>query len=408
MTKRSQAGGFARFSHLQWYLAQSGNVIHLLWASPHRLEEADVHAIADRFTSHVPRLLEAESLEADGFVKPAPAFRDGIVSYHHQDTQGTAPSDMDPSFRTPLTDTGRPSLEITCHAADHPDEHGVRSWLAIKLAHSAIEGADVANITRAPDNPDAPRAPREERRLGLGTRIAATLVTPAAWVSSQVIALRSSGRREDCGFLRLTLDRREVNEAARRLGVSQRALLFGLVLHAAVRDGDGRRPVHAAIPFLPKTRVTGEDDGYFDVRVDAIRYAGPDDLAAYIQGLEETLSRRSRDGIFVHALVMRMMGLQRRIHRAAPALVPRRVFDSNYYDIVLTMVPPLRSARLSPRLEGATFMGGTMTGTAATCAFVFDTDHVSLTFWAGPAIAARIDALADAASTLGMTPHVWG
>ena len=226
---------FRRFSNMQWYLAHSENRVHLLCACPHDIAPDAFRAVVGRALQLAPQLSWAENLAEDGHRMDGAASPEAVSVYLRQPRPGFSLSEIEADLAEPLTDTGRPAFRARCLAAGAPDARGMRALVAFVATHGVTEGSDVSALLRGRTSEHERRA-LADPRLSPALRLAMAATLPLLWLGFLVAAHLSRTPLHQFRFVRMSLDRAGVVAAARRLGVTQRAFLFGLVAHVVLHD----------------------------------------------------------------------------------------------------------------------------------------------------------------------------
>lgn len=397
---------FRPFSNVQWYLAHSGNRVHLICACPDVIAPADFHAMVARALRLAPQLGWHESLERDGHFLTGATPPDTVAEYNDLHQPGLALGALEAALALPLANTGRPAFRARCLAAAAPDARGTRAVVVFEATHGVTEGGDIAALLRGRGAEHEAR-PIVDVHLRPLQRLAIALMLPLLWlgflIAARVPRKASGGFR----FARVALDRANVAAAARRLGVSQRALLFGLVLHATRHDPARRRRLNLAYSTLPKARAHLHDDGFLNVRMDEFRLRTEATAAATIRATAAAIAARGPTPIFVQAWQSAVLGWHRRAWRLAPWLYRGGFFGYSPYDLVLSLVPPLRPGPAWGALQRATCFAGSNSGTTPNCIFAVGPERVTLTLWADPAMLSRVGGLVGQAEALGIGAEVW-
>lgn len=394
------------FSATQYYLAHAKNSVHLVLACPQEVSEPAFRAFVARLIEDAPQLGWRESLIDSAHVTDAPVLLDEIIDYARHPLQQTGFAEIDRVLSEPLTDTGRPAFRAFCRTAPRADWRGVRSWIALQTTHALMEGGDVTSILRGRGSVHLER-PLVDANLSAAIRLGLPLMMPFLWLF-HVLASRSVRLRpQQCSFERVALDRKSLTRAARRLGVGQRALLFGLVTHALLYDPERKRPLSLAYSILPRERVRLYDDEFLNVRIDEFRLRAEDDLEAHIKAMAQALIERGPSPMFSQAWQRRLTGVHKHVHRAWPWLYPKTFFDYTPYDLVLSMLEPVRPERYEPFLGGAHAFAGSNTGASPACIFVPARHEFTLNFWAAPETRERLPRLLEAAGALDIGVEYW-
>lgn len=371
--------GWRAFSDLQWYQARSGLMVHLVLGSPNDLSEDTFRGLLADALRQAP-LLDFEVSLRDEALGPAASSLAERATYTRLPAQTTTLAEIDARLRTPEGDGGNRAARAFCIASATPDANGTRSWMVVEAPHSLVEGADVAAILGGKALKHTERSARAGRltplrRLGvpLITGLVCTYFTISSWFNRR--------RQENFALSRIVLNRRDVDAAARRLGVGKRALLFGLAIHGVLASA-GKRRVWITYTGLSHTQEVQGDDAYFHLRVDELHHRVPrTGVEDGIRALARDLDRRKPSAAFMHAVEMGVIRLQHRIDRKLPWLFPPWFFGSFPEDMVLSLLPPIRLRQRWTALGDATAMAGLSGGAMPTCIYTVQPETVTLNLW---------------------------
>ncbi|MBW6506770.1 MAG: hypothetical protein K0B00_08490 [Rhodobacteraceae bacterium] len=397
---------FRRFSNVQWYLAHSENRVHLLCACPDHIELATFHDLVARVLRLAPQLSWSESLVHDGHLVAPLAAPEAVARYRPTPQLGLMLRELEPDLARTLADTGRPAFRASCFAAPEPDARGVRSLMVLQATHGVTEGGDISRLSRGLDAEHEAR-PTSRLRLRLTQRLAMWAMLPLLWAGFLFAARLRRRPLHEFRFVRVSLDRAGVAAAVRRLGVTHRAFLFGLVAHAVLHDPARKRRLNLAYSTLPRARARHHDDRFLNVRMDEFRLQTAAAPEASIRATAAAIAARGPTPIFVQAWQNAVLGWHRITRRVAPRLYQRGFFGYTPYDLVLSLVPPLMPGPGWGPLAGATFFAGSNTGTTPNCIFAVTPDRITLTLWADNAVAARVGDVVASARALGIAAEVW-
>ncbi|MDP3860071.1 MAG: hypothetical protein Q8Q63_00615, partial [Phaeovulum sp.] len=126
---------FRPFSNVQWYLAHSGNRVHLICACPDVIAPADFHAMVARALRLAPQLGWQESLERDGHFLTGATPPDTVAEYNDLHQPGLALGALEAALALPLANTGRPAFRARCLAAAAHDARGTRGVVVFEATH---------------------------------------------------------------------------------------------------------------------------------------------------------------------------------------------------------------------------------------------------------------------------------
>ena len=397
--------GLRRFSNMQWYLAQAQNRVHLAAVCTEAVTSDEFGAIVMRVLAEAPQLGWRIDLQDDGFYNCAPVALSSVAHFALAPPAGWRMRDIDALLAEPLPESA-PAFRARCISAPDAEPGKVRAWVLFEGSHALTEGGDIGAILRGRGAVHDSR-PVVDVPVGGWRRTALAVALPLLWAlhlgASFAVRRRAVGMRT----LRLSLGRAEVAAAARGLQVSQRALLFGLVISALFGARGSKRARHIAYSSLPKARARLHDDTFLNVRMDEFKARLTGAPAADVQATAAAIFRRGPMPLGVQAWHNALLGLHRRLHKLFPGLYRHGFFDFSPYDMVLSLVPQVRPGTGWGPLAGATCFAGSNTGATPNCIYAVGERQITLSLWLPPDLAARQDALVQAAVDLGIAAEVW-
>ena len=384
------------FSNMQWYLADAQNTVHCILASPHEMTEDAFRDLLTRLAENGPSLLWQEDLDAQAMVHRGDV--DLVELGHYARSAGPLMphSELAKTLAKPFTQDEAISFRATCHTAAEPNEMGVRTWLVFETSHAMTEGSDISKLLRRMTDDTDARPQKVSSRMRAG-EIGALFLVPFIWVLHMLAAWSHKPHRRDYGFSRVTLDKADLARAARELGVSKRAVIFGIVTHALLSDKLGKKG-HLAYTQLPGERLRLDSENYLNVKVDEVRAPIRESLEAQITELDEMLAPRAGTSHFVSIWHNKLQSMHRFFYRRMLWLYPGNFFDFSPYDLLLSLLPPIRPARSWADLQDTTVFAGSNTGAYPTCIIAVGETEISLNFWLD---AAREDRLGDVLRNAG-------
>ena len=149
------------------------------------------------------------------------------------------------------------------------------------------------------------------------------------------------------------------------------------------------------------------DDEFLDVRIDEIWVRHSPSFDGFAGAMAQALAKRGSNPMFVQTWQRRINQVHRVLHQRMPWIYPKRLFGYAPYDVVLSLLPPVRPGRAFPILEGAEVFTGSDTGTAESCIFAASADAVTVTLWSGADRAGHVDAILARAAALGIGARQW-
>lgn len=399
---------------MQWYLSHAGNTVHLVALFPHVLSEAEARAMLAETFRAVPGLDQADLPTEDriaptGFAEAGPdTAAEAVLTIREMTELPDNPAHYLAPEPGLFDDPALPALRACLYrpGADAPPPIGaVASVLTIAVSHALVEGADLSASMRGRHDRRA-RRNAIARPFGPLARVGITLGAPVLAGIHWLLSRRERRRPADFGFAVVELDALALRAAARDLGLRRRSLLFGLVLHALTQGPQGRR-LSMSYSHMPPGKVLLEDDSQLSVRVNFLQprwQTRPQDLARHI---EDLLARQNEDEVLTQFLNNRVLGWHRRARRWFPRAYKGAFFGFAPYELVLSLVHPLRPGGVFAPFRKARLIGGSFTGTAPSCIMVQANGRVSLCLWIEKTRMARLERLCASLRDLGIEARGW-
>ncbi len=390
------------FTNVQWFMSGQRNTAYFGAFTARPLSPDDVRETVRRMLALAPQFNWREDRRGQRHVDARPFALDDIIRYETVETLDGLP-DMALGARPEIFDDSRlPALRVACWTRRTPIPDGPNAFLLLQASHALGEGADTAAILRGrPVLRAAAAAPQ-------GSRLMRLLALPLAFVIAplHLVAARFRRRhRRPLVFRTLVIDRGSVKAAARRLGVRQSALLFGLVLFVLFvgrRGLAGRKPIVFGHSHLPAAPQPG-DDGFIRMRMRTGMAWPKRDVAAFVQALGRRLARTRRPDGGGQVLQMAALGVHRRLARLLPFLYGPRFFAYVPYDFILAVLPPHRRTGAFADLAFRDVYAGAHTPGIGSCVLVPQGDRISLNFLLDGEGVARFGRLTPLLAAFGIT-----
>ncbi len=391
---------FRRFTGLQYYLAHARNTVHVVVDLPRAVTEESFLQLVGDVVEAAPQLMWRESLQDNGHDCDATGDWHTQCAFQEYDNAQIAARDLSHRLGHPLHDTGKPAFRALCQII--PSPNGPQSRIVFQTTHALMEGGDVADLLRGRD------AIRSERstisaRIPVLARLGVWLVIPLLWVINLSMAAFEKTDRADFAMARILLDRTDLKRVAKGIGISQRDLLFALTTH---HRKPGKKGIFAAYSNRPAARVHLCDDEYLTVRMDEVRIPKSDAFETYAKDLATTLKARGPSPLFTQMWYRRITQVHRWLHPRAPWLYPRQLFGFAPYDVILSLLPPVRVGRNFPLLAGSRIFAGSNTGTAESCIFAMGPKELTISLWSGAERESHVAAIRARAAELGIDADV--
>jgi len=394
------------FTHMQWYLAHARNTVHYAAFSPYAMSKSDFRKFVGEFVSRAPQLMLGENLDDDCHHPIADARLDDLCEYQNHEVLDVKLTDWLQPRPNTYAGTNKPAFRAWCVSSKKPDARGMQSFIHMQSSHALMEGSDLSYILR--EKPVANHAkPTVDVELNFRSRISMALLAPILAITHLVMSKFEKKRVGDFRFHSLAANSRSLARCARRMKISRRALLFALVLFAVIR---GEGPVKRQLfgySTLPHTKIRLEDDAYLNLRMQLLPFRGPKNFEAFAQALHEALGKQNESEIFTQFLYNRILAIQRRVHQLIPWLYKGSFFGFAPYDIVLSLLPPVRPAKAFSAISDTPVFGGSFTGTVANCIYLAGRRETTLNFWVNEPLLSNMPTLSSLMDECGIEYVEW-
>lgn len=396
---------------MQWYLSHAGNTVHLVAMFPERLALPEARAMLAETFRAVPGIERAD-LPAEDRTAPATAASadpartsETVFEIREEALLSANPADYLAPAPELFDDPALPALRARLLSLAPGAEGDIASVLTVTVSHALIEGADLSAMMRGRHDRRSRRSAlsRPFGRLGrLGITLGAPLLASLHWL----LSLRERRKPSDFGFAVLELDAHALRDAARALQLRRRSLLFGCALHALTDGPEGRR-LPMSYSHMPPGRVLLEDDSQLSVRINLLQPRWTPSPEAFARQIEDLVSRQNESEVLTQFLSNRVLGWHRRARRLFPRAYRGAFFGFAPYELVLSLVHPLRPGGAFAPFRNARLYGGSFTGTAPSCVILQANGRVSLCLWIETARMARLTTLRDTFAALGIEARLW-
>ena len=329
-----------------------------------------------------------------------------ICQFHQSDTLSISLNEIDEGLAQSFSPDDRAHFRAKCFTAAKPNADGVCTWLVFETSHAISEGSDISKLLRRLSDDNFARKPKATARVRVG-EIAALCMVPFLGPLHLVAAWAWKPRRSDFTFARISLNKGDVMQASRRLGIGKRALFFGLLTHALLPDHLGSKKSHVAYSTLPPERMKLDSENYLNVKIDEVKYQGSLDLETHLLGMQKELEQRKPSKTFVHIWQNKLQGLHRWLFKKVPFLYPKHFFDFAPYDLLLSLLPPIRPAKSWANLPDTTVFAGSNTGAYPACIIAIGDNDISLNFWLNRNKKRCLDTVLSDAAELGIEGRSW-
>jgi len=401
--------GLDRFTHMQWYLARARNTVHFAAFTPKKIQEDEFRQFVKTFTDRAPQLLMSENTEEDCHVSVDGATADAIGNYTEAQTLDIDLASYLQANSDGYTNTGKPASEAWCVSADNADARGNRSFLMMQSTHALMEGADLAKILQGKSTDRTARS-TIEAGLGFWPRLGMNLTAPLLGLVHLIMSKFEKRTPQDFRFYSLSVKSADIRRLAREIGISKRALLFALILYPMVRRSYLPKPKRRqlfAYSTLSAKRIRLEDDAYMTLRMQLLPFKGPSGFRDYARALNKALGEQNENELFTQFLYNRVLAVQRAVHRVLPWLYQGSFFGYAPYDIVLSLLPPVRPAGPFSPLSNVPVIGGSFTGTVPNAIYIAGMEEITVNLWADQTLMEGLQAMKDQLADCGIGYTDW-
>ena len=387
-----------RFSNIQWYLAHANNTVHFIAASSHEISRSEFGCLLGKVLAAAPQLCQYESVAAQGH-EPAEVSIEEISSVIESDQPVPVLDEVLAQLGPSFADTDKPTIRASLFTSPTPNQENYRSIVVIESTHAVMEGGDIADLLRGrtSDHGTRPVVNRQPSAGAMG--IIRVIALPLALMHLFIAKLEKKDRQA-FRHASIRLARADIKAAARRLGVSQQALLFALVLFATRPDPERTGRLRVGYSTLPAERSRIADDEYLNLRMQEVSFVADTNFTAFVKSVHTKIESTKDTPYFTMALYNHLIGVHRRLHAVAPIFYRGNFFGYSPTDWVLSMLPPLMPVRKFDMLKRSTIFAGSNTGTARNCIFCMGPDWVTLNFWADGQTLTRLTQLESLANEI--------
>ncbi len=389
------------YTNFQWYLSESRNGVYFAAFTSEGLDRARFHDMVAEVMALAPQLNWHADNRRQAHIDVRPFDLDDIVTFEEVDSFDDFPDRVIAPNEDIFEDPALPTFRAACYTlrgGAGPD--GNRSFILYRSSHALMEGADTAAVVRGRQSEHDEAARSVVRPWA---RIAA-IALGIAYIPLNFAVTAFLGYKPGTGSMTsLTLDRRELKRVATTMGVSQRTLMFALVLYGFYRQPDGgRRSRTLSYTNLSPRRAEG-DDAFMKLRMHVLKIPGKPTFADYARELDRRLAADARDVSWLQIQYSAFFGIHRRIARLLPFLYGRRFFGFVPQDILLSLIPPHGAGGLFSGFGINDIYCGSYTAGVNCCVIVPQRDRVSLSIYCPTGVLDRTSAICALSRDLGIS-----
>ena len=136
-------------------------------------------------------------------------------------------------------------------------------------------------------------------------------------------------------------------------------------------------------------------------------FDGPDEFVDFAKALEVAIDKQMQSGVFTQLFYNQVLVTQRLIGHYLPFLHHRKFFGQAPYDMVLSLLPPVRPHGRFALLADNPIFAGSFTGAVPSCIFVVGPRQTTLNFWLHASHKSNLASLTSLLEAHGVTASMW-
>jgi len=391
MKDRLDPRATAGFSDIQWFMYHQRNVAFFAAYTSRALAADDLLEAARRMVDLAPQL----RLGFTGSALYRPIADDTlrrIIAVQSVPTLDGFPDRWLDSGAAVFSDPDLPLFRIR-YALPTEVQDGRAGFILVQVAHALVEGEDSARLARsqAARHEAAPRLPHSAGPAAAIATAFGDVLASLHLIAGNLADLKPG----PYGFATRVYPRAVFRDLARTHDVSQRALLYALVMRT-IFDLDGRQPkrrISSTYSVLDAELGAGHDS-FMHMQMRFATFGTDTDFGAFVRAVEGQLRRsEAKPRRFGTAVTARGLHVHRGLSRLIPFAYTPRVFRLLPFDIVLGLIPPHRLAgRLTEALREPIYAGAALEGANA-CVIVPNRAFVTFNFYLQRHLLPRISRL---------------
>ena len=388
----------ALFTNFQWFLFNSKNTVYFTAYSKTAFTKQSLANFVAEMVSLAPQLTHGFKGALPG--QPFPQhLLDAITSVIEVDSFDGYPDQWLGKGLDIFEREDLPLFRVyAVTLRSGPDAQGHASMVLVRSSHALLEGHDSSLLTRSQSIARTPEAASPKHKLPFKRRMSLALGSAIGATLQLYYANKSEVPVKNIQFRSLAIERARIRHLANRIGVRQRALMFGLITQAlnVAEKGPEAKVITAAYTMLDNSERSEIDDDQFRVRALMASFAVKPDFIDYVRAIDTTLTEiEARDTTTYQFILMGMFALHRRISRLLPFLYGDKFFRfSRTTDVVLTLVPPHRMYGNMTRDLVEPVYVGSFHPSANLCTFVPNRQFITLNFAMEQRYLDRVDDIA--------------
>jgi len=371
----------ALFTDFQWYLFKSQNTVYFTAYSETSYDKEGLITFVGNMVTLAPQLTHGFKGATPGAPLPRHLL-EAITTIEEVDEFDAEPDRWFEPGQELFEPKDLPLFRVKAIVRrGGADAQGRAAMILVRSSHALMEGSDSALLTRSLSShhgviPKTGKLPLRERlKFGLIASFTAPL--------HLLMANLRAPSKDTMGFRSLSFPRPRLRRIANKLGVSQRALMFGAVLYAVNDDGKGfaEDKIKSYYTTLDSDRLD-TDDEFFRVRTINTEFDVIKDLPEFLRHVEERIMEVEKTDTSKMQMVMNAtFKAHRMLSKVFPFFYKERFFRYNgEAAVVLTLVPPHRMyGNLTRGLKEPVYCGSYHPGTNL-CTFCPGRDYVTFNF----------------------------
>lgn len=397
-----------KFSHMQWYLHHSENIVFMAAESSQSLSDKTYFDVVDYLIQSSPQIHFQADNSGDYHcpkkvtAKPYGSLQkvenlSASLKYSLDNLREVYDSDALANVRSYGFTAADNKLKSHwqsdrgSHLRSPPN--AVRSYFVFSAAHALMEGA--ASSRSLSIKTSQKRSDVLEVKIG---KLKQFLINIAGLLLAPMHLLASRFNKRDCSngqWFVIDLDRSQIKKIARAHHVRQRSVLFslplfGLHLAKGLANPATKKKQLVSYSTLPKVKTDLDDEALL-VRLQVGQFPSADHFADHIKAVDKVLSKENTTEIYSQAFYNSILGVHRKIQKWFPGLYGQKFFTYIPYDFVLSLVPPhLANGPLKKIFDGAIFCGSYTPGVNS-CIITPHRNGISFSMYLDQSVYGNID-----------------
>lgn len=372
----------ALFTDFQWFLYKARNTVYFTAYSKEAYDHDQLIKLAGDMVTLAPQLTHGFVGAKPGQPLPQHVLEAVTTLSEVDDFDGYPDKWLEPGEEV-FEQSDLPLFRVKAIVRrDGPDSEGRAAMLIIRSSHALMEGSDSALLSRSLNSGHGTMS-STTNKVPFKERLTYALIAAFTSPLHLIMAHLKSPPQQEMGFKSLKFNRAQIRRVSNKMGVNQRALMFGLVMYALNKGGRGfsEESIKSVYTTLDTDRRDADDD-FFRVRSIDAQFDVKKDIKTFIEHINDRLGEvESKDTTKMQFVLNATFKTHRFLIKLVPFLYGKRFFRYNgNYDIVLTLVPPHRMyGNLTEGLMEPVYCGSYHPGSNL-CTFVPAREYVTFNF----------------------------